>query len=167
LLNDQTNWAEASRAQTENAWKANQELIGVVVFHNAIGDNQDWPLWYQEITGGQVVLADRADAKKSTITKNATFDVKAVGSHPIVQDFPTFRVTGEDAYKGMWQAPNIVPLVEATGAATDRVVAWVGPNPTKARVVNLAFGTSSETLRNVWYRRLVRNAVLWAGHRLD
>jgi hypothetical protein len=167
LLNDRTNWEKSSRDVTEAAFKANQELIGTVVFHNAIADNQDWPLWAQQITGGQFVLADRAGAKRSMVTKNAAFEVKPVGSHPIVQDMRGFRVSGEDAYKGMWQAPNITPLVEGTGPSTDRVVAWLGPNPSQARVVNIAFGSSSETLRNPWFRRLVRNAILWAGHRLD
>lgn len=167
LLNDQTDWVDAARQDIQTAFDANQELLGVVVFHNAIADNQTWPLWYQELAGGLLVLNDHDGMKKSTVTKGAAFDVKAVGTHPIVQDVPAFKVTGEDAYKGMWQSPKITPLLEATGAATDRVVAWVGPNPAKGRVVVIQPGTSIQTLHNPAFRRLVRNSILWAGHRLD
>jgi hypothetical protein len=165
LLNDQTNWENTQAIET--AFNANQELLGIVIFHNAVGDNQKWPLWYQEIAGGLLVLEDQPGMKKSTVTKGASYDVKPVGTHPIVQDLQPFKVTGEDAYKGMWQSTKITPLLEATGPSTDRVVAWVGPNPDKARVVVIAPGTSNETFRNPSFRRLVRNSLLWAGHRLE
>lgn len=167
LLNDQTDWADTSRESIQTAFDANQELLGVVVFHNAVADNQTWPLWYQDLAGGLLVLNDHDGMKRSTVTRGASYDVHAVGNHPIVQDIPPFRLTGEDAYKGMLQSPKITPLLEATGPATDRVVAWVGPNPDKARIVVISPGTSAETFRNPAFRRLVRNSVLWAGHRLD
>jgi type 1 glutamine amidotransferase len=167
LINDQTDWETDRRQTIETAFNGNQELLGVVVFHNAIGDNQRWPLWYQELAGGLLVLNDHDGMKKTTVSKAATFDVRPVGTHPIVQDVAPFKVTGEDAYKGMWQSPKITPLLEAIGPATDRVVAWVGPNPGKGRVVVIQPGTSVETLKNPAFRRLVRNSILWAGHRLD
>ena len=167
LLNDQTDWADTSRQSIQAAFDASQELLGVVVFHNAVADNQTWPLWYQELAGGLLVLHDHDGMKQSTVTRGASYDVRAVGNHPIVQDIPPFRLTGEDAYKGMHQSSKITPLLEATGSATDRVVAWIGPNPDKARIVVISPGTSTETFRNPAFRLLVRNSVLWAGHRLD
>jgi hypothetical protein len=167
LLNDQTEWIASSRRSIESAFNANDELLGIVVFHNALGDNQTWPLWYQEITGGLLVQNEQNGLKKTTITRSASFEVHPVGNHPIVQDVPKFQVTGEDAYKGMWQSPKITPLLEATGASTDRVVAWIGPNPSKGRVVVIQPGTSSETLRHPAFHKLVRNTILWAGYRLE
>jgi type 1 glutamine amidotransferase len=167
LMNDQTNWADSSRKAIQDAYDAKQELLGAVVFHNALGDNQNWPLWYKELAGGLLVLDDQEGMKKTTITPGSSYDVHAVGDHSIIKDIGAFRVTGEDAYKGVWQSPKITPLLEATGPSTDRVVAWVGPNPDMARVVVISPGTSPETFRNREFRRLVRNSILWAGHRLD
>jgi type 1 glutamine amidotransferase len=167
LLNDQTEWIATSRRSIEDAYHANDELLGVVVFHNALGDNQTWPFWYQEITGGLFVLGEADGMKRTAVARNVSFGVRPVGDHPIVQDVSPFQVTGEDAYKGMWQSSKITPLLEAVSPHSDRVVAWVGPNPSKARVVVIQPGTSSETFRNPAFRKLVRNSILWAGYRLE
>jgi hypothetical protein len=166
LLNDQSEWIANSRRSIEHAFTTNDELLGIVVFHNALGDNQTWPLWYQEITGGLLVQNEHNGMKKTTVTRNASFEVHPVGNHPIVQDVPTFQVTGEEAYKGMWQSPKITPLLETGGPTSDRVVAWIGPNPSKGRVVVIQPGTSSETFRHPAFHKLVRNSILWAGYRL-
>jgi hypothetical protein len=66
----------------------------------------------------------------------------------------------------MWQSSKITPLLETTNSDSDRVVAWIGPNQ-DARVVCIQPGQSTETHRNPAFRKLVRNAILWAGGRLD
>jgi hypothetical protein len=157
VLNDQTEWTDVAR---ENIQRAVEEGKGFVVIHNALGDNQSWPWWREEVTGGSLVL------KKSAVTPSATLDVRPVGNHPILQDIGALRLAREVAYRGMWQSPKITPLMEATGPATDKVVVWIGPHP-KARVVCIQPGAASETHRNPAYRKLVRNAILWAGGRLS
>jgi hypothetical protein len=163
ILNDQTDWPEDARASIQRNVEAGK---GFVVIHNALGDNQTWPWWHQEMTGGLLVLNDRDGMKKSAVTRGATYEARPVGGHPIVRDLDVLRLVKETAFQGMWQSPKITPLLEARGQGTDRVVAWVGPNP-KARVVCIQPGAASETHRNPVYRKLVRNAVLWAGGRLD
>jgi hypothetical protein len=167
LLNDQTEWNASSRRGVEDAYNREDELIGVVVFHNALGDNQTWPLWYQQITGGLLVRNERDGMKRTAVTRGVSFGVRPVGNHPILHGVPPFLVTGEEAYKGMWQSPNITPLLETNSRESDRVVAWVGPNASKGRVVVIQPGTSSETFRNPAFRTFVRNAILWAGYRLE
>jgi hypothetical protein len=66
----------------------------------------------------------------------------------------------------MWQSPKITPLLETANPASDRIVAWIGPHP-KARVVCIQPGAASATHRNPAFRKLVRNAILWTGGRLD
>jgi hypothetical protein len=163
VLNDQTDWPEAAR----KAIQRNVELgKGFVLIHNSLGDNQSWPWWYQEVTGGLLALNEHDGLKKSTVTPSATLDVKPVGNHPIVQDIGPMRLVKEECYKGLWQSPKITPLLEATGSASDKVVAWIGPDP-KVRVVCIQPGSAPETHRNPAYRKLVRNAILWAGGRLS
>jgi hypothetical protein len=163
VLNDQTDWPDTAR---DNIQKAVAAGSGFVVFHNALGDNQNWPWWYQEVTGGHLVLSGHDGLKKSAVGPVASLDVRPVGSHPVVRNIGPLRLVNEVAYKGMWQSPKIMPLLETTSAASDKVVAWIGPNTT-ARVVCIQPGEASETHRNPAFRRLVRNAILWAGGRLD
>ena len=56
VLNDQMDWPEATRELARQAVEAGQ---GFVLLHHSLGDNQDWPWWYQEVTGGLLVLSDR------------------------------------------------------------------------------------------------------------
>ena len=163
ILNDQTDWPDEARASVQRNVEAGK---GFVVIHNALGDNQKWTWWYQEMTGGLLALNDGNGMKKSTITHGATYEARPVGNHPIVRDLDVLHLVKETGFQGMWQSPKITPLLEARGQGTDHVVAWVGPNP-KARVVCIQPGAASETHRNPVYRKLVRNAVLWAGGRLD
>ncbi|MGE0407593.1 MAG: ThuA domain-containing protein, partial [Candidatus Korobacteraceae bacterium] len=163
IANDQTDWPQEARDAVQAAVK---EGKGFVILHNALGDNQNWPWWYQEVLGGHLALADHDGVKKGTVTPSTTLDVRPVGNHPIVQDIGPLRLTGETAYKGMWQSPKITPLLETTSGNSDRVVAWIGPNPS-AKVVCIQPGASSETHRNPAFRKLVRNAILWAGGRLS
>ena len=53
LLNDQIEWPDDTRANIQKAVEAGK---GIVVIHNALGDNQTWPWWYQEVTGGLLAL---------------------------------------------------------------------------------------------------------------
>jgi hypothetical protein len=163
ILNDQCEWPENFR---ELVQRAAQEGMGFVVIHHALGDNQTWPWWYEELTGGRLVLSNAGAARQSTINRNVSLEVRAVSSHPIVQDIGPLHLTNEDAYQGMWQSPKITPLLETNNPASDRIVAWIGPHP-QARVVCIQPGTAPETHRNHQFRKLVRNAVLWAGRRLE
>lgn len=163
VLNDQTDWFPEARAAVEKAVAARK---GFVVFHHALGDNQPWPRWYRELLGGHMALTAHDGLRKTTVTPGITLDVKPVGPHPIVQGIGPLRLVRETAYKGMWQAPGITPLLETASPGSDKVVAWVGPDP-NVRVVCIQPGAASETHRNPAFRKLVRNAILWAGGRLD
>lgn len=162
VLNDQTNWPENQRAAARQAVEAGR---GLVVLHHALGDNQDWAWWYEEVTGGQLVLADRGAVRRSTVSRVASMALRPAGRHPVLRHVAPFTLTNENAYKGMWQSPKITPLLQASQAGSDTTVAWVGVHPT-ARVVCIQPGASRETHRHPAYRMLVRNAILWAGQRL-
>jgi len=162
VLNDQTNFSESQRTAIRQALDAGR---GLVVLHHALGDNQDWPWWYEEVTGGQFVLADRGAVRRSTTTRVASLAVTPAGRHPILRHIPPFTLTNERAYKGLWQSPKITPVLQTSQPDSDATVAWVGVHPT-ARVVCIQPGASRETHRHPAYRMLVRNSILWAGRRL-
>ena len=111
VLNDQTNFPESQRTAVRQALDAGR---GLVVLHHALGDNQDWPWWYEEVTGGQLVLADRGAVRRSTTTRVASLAVTPAGRHPILRHVPPFTLTNERAYKGMWQSPKITPVLQTS-----------------------------------------------------
>ena len=162
VLNDQMDWPENQRTAARQAIEAGR---GLVVLHHALGDNQDWAWWYEEVTGGLHVLVDQATRKRSTVTIVPRLDVRPVGRHPILRHVSAFTAANEEAYRGMWQSPKITPLLQTSHAASDATIAWVGVHP-KARVVCIQPGTARETHRHPAYRMLVRNAILWCGGRL-
>jgi hypothetical protein len=162
VLNDQLNWPEATRTIARQAVEAGR---GLILLHHSLGDNQDWPWWYEEVTGGLLVL-DGKTRKPSTSSMATTLDVRPVGKHPVLRNVAPFTLANEEVYKNMWQSPKITPLLQTSNAASDSTVAWVGVHPT-AKVVCIQPGTSRETHRNPAYRMLVRNAILWTAGRIS
>jgi len=162
VLNDQTNWSETQRATVEKALKAGR---GLVLLHHSLGDNQDWPWWYQEVTGGLFILSDGNGMKKSTIAPAGRLEIRSVGKHPILRNVDSFTLEKEQLYRGMWQSSKITPLLQTSHAGNNSTVAWVGVYPT-TRVVCIQLGSSRETHHDPAFRMLVRNSILWAGGRL-
>jgi hypothetical protein len=162
VLNDQVEWPEDARQTVRQAVDLGR---GFVLIHNSLGDNQTWPWWYQEVTGGLLVLSDRDGMKKSSTTTSSSLEVRPVGKHPILRDIAPFRLVNEESYRGMWQSPKITPLLQTDSSASDKTLAWIGHHP-KARVVCIQPGEAPETHRHPMFRRLVRNSILWAAGRL-
>jgi hypothetical protein len=162
ILNDQLDWPQANR---DAAKKAVEIGRGFVILHYALGDNQDWPWWYQEVTGGLFSLSDQNGMKKSTSSTAAKLEVRPVGKHPILRYIDTMTLTNEEVFKGVWQSPKITPLLTTSHAGSDSTVAWVGVSST-ARVVCIQVGSARDTFRNHNYRMLIRNSLLWTAGRL-
>lgn len=179
ILNDQTEWSSelpkeppgptglhaASLSARGNIEKAVAMGKGFVILHHALGDNNTWPWWYQEVTGGLMVLDSSNGLKKTEISRGVSMEIRPAADHPILTGVKPFRALCEDAYRGMWQASNITPLLETTNPGSDKVVAWIGPSST-SRVVCIQPGTSASTFLDPNFRRLVRNSILWSAGRL-
>lgn len=162
VLNDQMDWPENTRKLAQQAVEAGR---GFVLLHHSLGDNQDWPWWYEEVTGGLLVLKDQSGRKASSISTAAKLDLRPVSKHPILRNVGPLTLTNEQVYKNMWQSPKITPLLQTSYNGSDTTVAWLGVHPT-ARVVCIQPGTSRETHRNPAYRMLVRNSILFAAGRI-
>lgn len=87
-----------------------------------------------------------------------------MANHPVIRGVGPLPVTDE-AYKGMWLSPAIKALMEVDHPLNDKPVVYIGPHPT-ARVVYIQLGHDESTMRHPGYRKLVRNAVLWAAGRM-
>jgi uncharacterized protein len=89
--------------------------------------------------------------------------VRVVAEHPVTAGLADFRILDE-TYGGMWISPKATVLLRTDEKTSDGPVAWVSPYP-KARVVYVQLGHGREAHLHPSFRRLVRNAVRWAGRR--
>ena len=136
---------------------------GVVVLHHAIGDNNTWPWWYQEVVGGRYLFRPEGGMPASTFKHDERIRVKVVKKHPVTDGLTDFTIQDE-TYKGMWISPKAEILLTTDNPTSDGPVAWLGLHP-KARVVYLQLGHASAAFHDPNYQRLVRNAIVWAAGR--
>jgi hypothetical protein len=136
---------------------------GVVALHHAIAGRSGWRWWEEQVVGGRYLQALEGDRPASTYKHDVEMTVKVAARHPVTEGLEAFRVLDE-TYKGMWISPKVQVLLTTDEPTSDGPVAWVGPYA-KARVVYVQPGHGREAHLHPSYRRLVRNAVLWAGRR--
>ncbi len=137
---------------------------GMVVLHHAILDNQHWPWWYEEVVGGRYLLQPEGDRRASSYQHGVKLTVRPIGSHPITNGIGEFSITDE-VYNYMWLSPKSHVLLQADRPEGEKAVAWIGPWR-KSRVVAIQLGHGREAHENPNYRKLVRNAILWAAGRI-
>jgi type 1 glutamine amidotransferase len=141
---------------------------GVVSLHHAIVDYTAWPWWWQEVIGGEFFVREQPEHPASAYKEGVEMVVTPTElgrSHPVTRDVPPL-VVNDEAYRGMWHSPRNQVLMETAFPLNDKPVVWVGPEP-NARVVYIQLGHSDATMRYPGYRKLVHNAILWAGRRLN
>ena len=136
---------------------------GLVVLHHAVIDNQKWPWWYEEVTGGRYFLNAEGDHRASTYQHDVPLKVHAPINHPVTAGLEDFTITDE-VYNFMWRSPKSQVLLEADRPEGEKAVAWIGPWQ-KSRVVVIQLGHGKEAHQNASYRKLVRNAILWSAKR--
>jgi type 1 glutamine amidotransferase len=136
---------------------------GVVALHHAIAGRSSWRWWWEEVIGARYLEAPEGDRPASTYKHDVELTVRVAAGHPVTAGLQTFRILDE-TYKGMWISPKVTVLLTTDDATSDGPVAWVSPYP-KARVVTIQLGHGREAHLHPSYRRLVRNAVLWASRR--
>ena len=136
---------------------------GVVSLHHAIAGRTGWRWWWEEVIGGRYLEAPEGDRPASTYKHDVELTVRVAAPHPVTAGLIDFRILDE-TYKGMWISPKVTVLLTTDEATSDGPVAWVSPYP-KARVVTIQLGHGREAHLHPSYRRLVRNAVLWAARR--
>jgi hypothetical protein len=136
---------------------------GFVVLHHALANFQDWEWWWKEVVGARYVLKEEPGYPASTYLHDVEMTVTPATDHPIVKGLPQMRIHDE-TYKQVWRAPGLEALVTADHPTSDRAVAWIGPYQ-KSRVAVIQLGHGREAHENPWYRRLVRQAILWSAGR--
>ncbi len=137
---------------------------GMVVLHHAIIDNQDWPWWYEQVVGGRYLLHPEGSLRASSYEHDVKLKIQVAAPHPITRGLGDFAIVDE-VYNDMWLSPKSQVLLTADKPAGEKAVAWIGPWQ-KSRVAVVQLGHGREAHENPEFRKLVRNAILWAAGRL-
>ncbi|MCP5116743.1 MAG: ThuA domain-containing protein [bacterium] len=135
---------------------------GVVLLHHALVDYSDWQWWYEEVVAARWLKYQRKPLKWKTTWKHDV-DIAAypVAEHPVVEGVGKFTVNDE-TYKGMWFSPDVKVLLKTDHPTSDGPLVWISPYE-KSRVVSIELGHGRKAHEHPSYRRLVRNAILWAA----
>jgi type 1 glutamine amidotransferase len=137
---------------------------GVVVLHHAIADYNSWPWWWQEVVGGRYLLKANGELPASKFKEDVDVVVQPTSERsPITSAVGPMHVKDE-VYKGLQISKDVKVLLTTDNPDADGPIAWISPY-LKSRVVYIALGHGPEAHRYPAYRRLVKNAILWAGGR--
>lgn len=137
---------------------------GVVVLHHAIGNNVDWPWWYEEVVGGRW-LFEPVNGKVGSYKHDVDLTIKPAMQHPVLKGIGTFGIHDE-TYKDLWISPKVKVLLTTDDKTSDGPVAWISPYE-KSRVVYIQLGHDRNANLNPNFQRLVRNAIQWAAGKLN
>lgn len=135
---------------------------GIVVLHHALASYPGWA-WYEQLVGARYLEAPAGGRPASTYQHDVDFTLTPAREHPVVAGLGPMRLHDE-TYKGVWHDDRVLPLLTADHPTSDRVVAWVSPYA-RSRVVAIQPGHGAEAHRDPAYRRLLRQAIVWAAGR--
>ena len=137
---------------------------GLVILHHAIGDNQNWPWWFQEVSGVLYLLQPRDGHAASTYTPNADLVIQPAFNHPVVKNLGTIHLIDE-SYDNLLISGDSRVLLKTNSPHSSSAVAWISAYR-QSRVVVIQPGHGPEAFENQQFRELLRNAVLWAAGKL-
>ena len=152
-------------AQKKSFLKFLESGKGLVVLHHALGSYQDWED-YKKIVGGKFYTADREEDGEKHSVSGYTHDVKvrvnfADRRHPIVQGLSAFDIMDE-VYNKYYVSPDVKPLLTVDHPLSDKVIGWTHLCG-KAPVAYILLGHGATAFKDPDYRKLVSNAIAWAG----
>ncbi|MBS1826732.1 MAG: ThuA domain-containing protein [Acidobacteria bacterium] len=135
---------------------------GVVFLHHSLVDYCNWQWWYEEVMGGRWYQTGDNPPKWKTRWKHDVEQiVRPVVPHPVTEGVGVMHIWDE-TYQGMWLSPKNQVLMRSDDPSSDGPVVWISPYQ-KSRVVVIELGHGRTAHEHPAYRRLVQNAIIWAG----
>lgn len=140
---------------------------GLIVWHHAMANYQDWPEWLR-ISGGRFRLhetaANGARRPASTWKHDVRFRVKVANPrHPVTRGLTDFELTDE-VYGDFDVLPGVTPLLRTDEPASGPVIAWAHTYG-RARVITIQPGHGPGAWSHPSFRRLMSQAALWVARR--
>lgn len=139
--------------------------IGLVVMHHAlVSYYPGWPEFERIIGGTYPEPADQRGkvTEKFGYEHDVDLSVKILAKdHPINAELSDFQLNDE-IYWGFRTRPDVTPLITTTHPKSGKPLAWTRTEG-KSRVVYLQPGHGPSAFKNENFRKLVANAIAWAG----
>ncbi|MFN7937748.1 MAG: ThuA domain-containing protein [Bryobacteraceae bacterium] len=137
---------------------------GVVFLHHSLVDYCNWQWWYEEVMGGRWYQTEDKPPKWKTRWKHDVEQiVRPAVAHPVTEGVGVMHIWDE-TYQGMWLSPKNQVLMRSDDPSSDGPVVWISPFQ-KSRVVVIELGHGRSAHEHPAYRRLVQNAIVWAGEK--
>lgn len=160
-------WQPITPAAKTNFLNVLRAGKGLVATHHCLAGYQNWDE-YRRIIGGRYYLQDTTVEGKlwkgSTYQHDQKMSVKvAEPSHPVTRGVSDFEIEDE-TYGGFEVLPDSHPLLTTDHPGNTATICWwrnYGP----ARVTYLQLGHDHKAFENPNYRKLLANAIRWAGGR--
>lgn len=137
---------------------------GVVVMHSALGSYNEWKWWWHDVVGGKYQMKDTDAMRKSDYKLNEHIVTKVAAEHPITSAVGDFELCDDETYKGLWISPQAKIIYQTDNSTSDGPIVWINPH-SKSRVIVIQPGHVPAAHRDVKYRALVYNSIVWAGGR--
>jgi hypothetical protein len=141
--------------------------IGLVVWHHALANCQDWPE-FEKIAGGKFWLAP-GERNGAQVPRSGTgFGTVKMRiedpNHPITQGMTDFEIEDEP-YNGQTFCDGIRVLVTGDHPRSDKQIAWIQTYG-KARVFGYQSGHDAKAWSNPSFQKLMTRGILWVAGRL-
>jgi type 1 glutamine amidotransferase len=153
--------------ERQNLLKLLDRGVGLVVWHHALANCQDWPE-FEKIAGARFWLAPgEREGVKVPGSGVGWGKFKAHiedPSHPITRGMTDFMMDDE-TYNHQTFTKDIHVLLSAEHPASDKTIAWVHEYG-KARVFGYQSGHDARAWTNEGFRRLMSRAIRWTAGRL-
>jgi len=143
--------------------------VGLVVWHHALANCQNWPE-FEMIAGCRFWLEDWVRDSGEEVKRGTTGFAKmkmdiADPGHPITRGMTGFEIEDE-TYCGQTFVKGIDVLVATDHPQSDRAIAWCHPYAS-SRVFGFQSGHDARAWTNPGHRRLLSNGIRWVAGRLD
>jgi len=134
---------------------------GLVVLHHALVSYNGWEWWWREVLGASYREQESPGMPASTYRHDTEMKFTVLERHPVTTGLENWSMKDE-TYGSMWYAEGLKVLAESDSHQGTAPAVWLGPW-SRGRVVCIQPGHGKEAFGNENYRRLVRQAVLWAA----
>jgi hypothetical protein len=153
--------------QKQNFRKLLDKGVGLVVWHHALANCQDWPE-FERIAGAKFWLAE-GERNGVKVPKSGTGGGKvklhiADPNHAITKGLADDEIQDEP-YNHQTFVDNLHVLVTTDHPASDKTLAWVHQYA-KARVFGCQCGHDARVWNNETFRRLMGQGLRWVAGRL-
>jgi type 1 glutamine amidotransferase len=153
--------------QKQNFLKLLERGVGLVVWHHALANCQDWPE-FEKIAGAKFWLqAGERDGVKTPASGTGWGKVKSHIedlNHPISRGLADF-VVEDEPYNRQTFHQDIHVLVTTDFPASDKTLAWVHQYG-QARVFGYQSGHDARVWTNESFKRLMGRGIRWTAGRL-